>query len=130
MATKTILSAPMVIAEVLTESPEVSAITTRIIPVGELDIESPYVVFRREKLKERPVKGTRGPDTAQIELLCASNDHEQSLELAEAVREALDGSEVTSDRHNLRLRECYLVDATEYREGDAYVQQLKFITKV
>ena len=130
MGKKTILSAAIAIAEVLKESGEVAAITDRIIPVGELDITAPYVVFRREHLIERAVKDARGSDQSQIELLCVSNDYEQSLELAEAVRDAIDGCSVENDEGSIKIRSCRMADATEYKLEEAFVQQLKFIIKL
>lgn len=127
---KTILSAPIAISRALESSAEVTAITRTILPVGDLDIATPYIVFRREKLVEKPVKGVRGSDETVIELLCVSNDYEQSLELAEAVRDCLDGSSVDATEDTVRLRSCYLVDATEYREGNGYVQHLKFTVRI
>lgn len=128
---KTILSSSIAIAEALKDSAAVVAITgpDNIIPVRGFNVESPYVVFRRSGLVETAVKGTRGADTVTIELLCVCPEHEQSLELAEAVRDALDGTEITTD-DGYTIRSCRLTAAQEYAEDDNFIQQLIFTVKI
>ncbi|MEG1345884.1 MAG: hypothetical protein RSC78_04060 [Acidaminococcaceae bacterium] len=51
-----------------------------------------------------------------------------TVELAETVRDALDGAQ--GEIPGLVMRSCYLVDSEEAWQDDAYVQQLVFNVKI
>lgn len=126
----TILSAAIIMAEILMSSTDVTNLTETIIPVAGTDLKGPYVVFRRSKLATQQVANQKSADSALIEIQCVSPDYDQSLELAEAVREALDGTQITSDDETLVLRSCFLSDSKEYWADDGYVQLLIFTVKI
>lgn len=90
--------------------------------------ELPYIVYRRAQLEQEPVKGRRGADTVGIEVLCYTQHYTEGVELAEAVRGALDGAQGEID--GLVMRSCYLADSEEAWQDDAYVQQLMFNVKI
>lgn len=125
---KSILSAGEIIRAILIEDSEVSARVNKIFPVVEDSAELPYIVYRRTQLEQTPTKGGRGADTAGIEILCYTEHYTEGVELAEAVRNALDGVQGESD--SLVMRSCYLTDSEEAWQDDAYVQQLVFNVKV
>lgn len=90
--------------------------------------ELPYIVYRRAQLEQTPVKSGRGADTVGIEILCYTEHYTEGVELAEAVRGALDGKQ--GEVNGLVMRSCYLSDSEEAWQDDAYVQQLMFNVKI
>lgn len=125
---KTSLSAGEIIREILSTDPEVAARTNKIFPVAVDNADLPYVLYRRVQLEQVPVKDRRGADTVGIEIMCYTAQYTQGVELAEAVRAALDGRQVELD--GLRMRSCFLSDSEEAWQDDAYVQQLIFTVKI
>ena len=76
-----------------------------------------------------PVKGDcPGADTSIYEIGCCAATYKDSISLAEAVRNALLYKKVS--RGDDVLRSCYMSDAKEDYEGDAFVQRLYFTIKV
>ncbi len=125
---KTSLSVGEIIYDVLTNDAEVMARTNKVFPVVTDKATLPYVAYRRSRLEHNPVKGTQGADTVQIDVLCFAAKYEDGVQLAEAVRQALDGKQVTKD--TLIMRSCTIAGGEEYYENDAYIQELNFIIKV
>ncbi len=125
---KTSLSAGEIIRAMLIEDSEVAGRVTKIFPVVEDKAELPYIVYRRTQLEQVPTKAGRGADTVGIEILCYTKGYTEGVELAEAVRGALDGAQGESD--GLVMRSCYLADSEEAWQDDAYVQQLVFNVKI
>lgn len=127
-ANKTSLSAGEIIREILSSDPEVAARTNKIFPVAVDNADLPYVLYRRVQLEQVPVKDRRGADTVGIEVMCYTSQYTEGVELAEAVRAALDGRQAGLD--GLRMRSCFLSDSEEAWQDDAYVQQLIFTVKI
>ena len=125
---KSSLSAGEIIRAVLVEDPEVAARTTKVYPVVADEAKLPYIVYRRTQLEQDATKGRRGADTVGIEVICYTEQYTPGVELAEAVRDALDGKQATVD--GLVMRSCYLSDSEEGWQDDAYVQQLVFTVKM
>lgn len=125
---KSSLSAGEIIRAVLVEDPEVAARTTKVYPVVADEAKLPYVVYRRTQLEQDATKGRRGADTIGIEVLCYTEQYTPGVELAEAVRDALDGKQAEVD--GLVMRSCHLSDSEEAWQDDAYVQQLVFTVKM
>ena len=125
---KSSLSAGEIIRAILIEDSEVMARANKVFPVVEDNAELPYIVYRRTQLEQTPTKGLRGADTVGIEILCYTAGYTEGVELAEAVRDALDGKQDARD--GLVMRSCYLEDSEEAWQDDAYVQQLVFNVKI
>ncbi len=126
---KSSLSAGEIIRAILIADSEVMARANKVFPVvveGEAIL--PYIVYRRTQLEQVPTKAGRGADTVNIEVLCYTGHYTEGVELAEAVRDALDGVQGESD--GLVMRSCYLADSEEAWQDDAYVQQLVFNVKI
>ncbi len=121
----TSLSAGKVIRAVLLEDTEVAKRTNKIFPVATDSAELPYILYRRTSLSPTPQKSGRpGADEIQIEVICFTERYSEGVELAEAVRAALD--QVDAEHEGLTLRSCYLLDSEEAYQDDAFVQQLVF----
>lgn len=128
-ADKTSLSAGAIIRAVLLEDAEVAARVKKIFPVVSDKADLPYIVYRRVSLEPNPQKsGQPGADEVQIEILCYTARYGEGVELAEAVRSALEY--VNAEHAGLRLRSCYLTGSEEGWENDAFVQQLVFSMKM
>lgn len=127
---KTSLSAGEIIHSILSADQDVQSIVTAIYPVIEpVKAVCPYIAYRRVGLEATPQKaGSPGSDTVRIEVSCYALDYEGSLDLAEAVRSALDF--VTYEVPGLRMRSCYLSESAEDIQGDAFVQELTFTIKI
>ena len=125
---KSSLSAGEIIRAVLTSDPKVTARAKKVYPVVEDTAELPYVVYRRTQLEQGLVKGRRGNDNVTIEVLCYTKGYTEGVELAEAVRDALDNKTAESD--GLVMRSCYLTDSEEAWQDDAYLQVLVFNVKM
>lgn len=125
---KTSLSAGEIIRAILANDSEVTTRANKIYPVVEDRADLPYIVYRRTQLKQDPIKNGRGADTVGIEILCYTKQYTEGVELAEAVRNALDGAQEETD--GLVMRSCYLEDSEEAWQDDAYVQQLVFNVKI
>ena len=129
---KTSLSAGVLIRELLLDSAEVTARTNKVYPVATDKAELPYILYRRASMEQNPQKtGNPGADSVQMEVICFAADYDDCLELAEAVRGALDNKrDMQTDDETLTMRSCLLVDSEEAWQDDAYVQQLIFNVKV
>lgn len=125
---KSSLSAGEIIRDILVNNAEVAARAKKVFPVVEDSAELPYIVYRRTQLEQEPAKGRRGADTVGIEILCYTQHYTEGVELAEAVRDALDGAQ--GEKDGLVMRSCYLADSEEAWQDGAYVQQLVFNVKM
>lgn len=126
---KTSLSAGAVIRDMLMKSEAVMQRTNKIFPIATDKALLPYILYRRAALEHNPVKaGQPGADTVTIEVVCYTAKYADGVELAEAVREALDYQQGESD--GLTVRSCMLADSEEGYEDDAFVQHLDFIVKL
>lgn len=131
MAKKTIISCAGLIGEILTEYGDLARIAKKIYPViAPNQVPCPYVVYRRANILTRPDKTPGHADSATIEVLCCAKTYAESVQLAETVREALDGVQAVSDDGLLNMRSCLLEDATEVYDTDTYVQTLRFTVRI
>jgi hypothetical protein len=128
-ANKTSLSAGSIIRSILLQDSDVKAITQNVFPIVTDKAELPYVLYRRTSLVHNATKAKQpGADTVQIEVLCFTSKYAPGVELAEAVRAALDYSQ--GEENGVVMRSCVLSDSEEAWQDDAYVQQLVFSIKI
>ena len=126
---KTSLSAGAIIRAILLEDAEVAARTNKVFPVVTDSADLPYIVYRRSAFSTNPQKnGQPGADTVQMEILCFTSRYSEGVELAEAVRAALDF--ITAEHDGMRMRGCSLAESEESYQDDAFVQQLVFNVKI
>ena len=126
---KTSLSAGAIIRDILIKDADVMAIAKKVFPVVTDKAALPYVAYRRSRLEHNPTKkGMPGADTVTMDVNCYAATYEQSVDLAEAVREALDYAQ--GEKDGLAMRSCTLVDGEEFWEDDAYIQGLTFAVKI
>ena len=128
-ANKTSLSAGAIIRALLADDPDVTAITDKIYPVVTDEAKLPYIVYARTGLVSDPHKsGGPGADEVNISVLCMAARYHESVDLAEAVRGALDNCTAVHD--GLRMRVCQLSNASEDWANDAFIQRLDFRIKI
>lgn len=129
MTTKTSLSAGAVIREILLADADVKRRTNKIFPVVTSKAELPYILYRRAALQHNPTKARQpGADTVTMEVFCYTANYADGVELAEAVRKALDYAQ--GEKDGLVMRSCTLVDSEEDFTDDAFVQCLSFNVKI
>jgi hypothetical protein len=126
---KTSLSAGAIIRDILINDADVMAIAKKVFPVVTDKAELPYVAYRRSRLEHNTTKAKNpGADTVQIDINCYAATYQESVELAEAVRAALDYSQ--GEKDGLVMRSCTLADGEEIYENDAFVQCLTFRVQI
>lgn len=130
---KTSLSAGAIIRSILLADGEVKKRTNKVFPIVIDQAQLPYILYRRAALQHNPTKaGMPGADTVTMEVVCYTAKYAEGVELAEAVRAALDYSQGESQgvSQGVRMRSCTLTDSEEGYEDDAFVQQLVFQVKI
>lgn len=126
---KTSLSAGAIIRDLLLSNEEVKKRTRKVFPIVTDEATLPYILYRRAAFDQTPTKaGSPAANAVTMEIFCFTQDYAGSVDLAEAVRAALDYA--TAEKGDLCMRSCVLVDAEEMFEDDAFVQRLIFHVKV
>lgn len=122
---KTSLSVGAIVRDILINDADVSSRVTKVFPVVTEKATLPYIAYRRSRTEHNPTKAKNpGADTVQLDLLCFTATYGDGIELAEAVRAALDYKQAEKD--GLVMRSCTFAGGEEYYEDDAYVQELSF----
>ena len=125
----TSLSAGAIIRDILLSDEEVKRRVNKVFPIVIDKAQLPYILYRRAALKHDPTKAMMlGADTVTMEVVCYTAKYAEGVELAEAVRAALDYA--TGEREGMVMRICTLADSEEGYEDDAFVQQLVFQVKI
>lgn len=126
---KSSLSAGAVIRSILLSDEEVKKRTNKVFPIVIDKATLPYILYRRASLLHNPTKaGMPGADTVTMEVVCYTARYADGVELAEAVRAALDYKQ--GERDGITMRSCVLTDSEEGYEDDAFLQQLVFQVKI
>lgn len=125
---KSSISVGEIVRHVLMEDIQVSNKVRKIFPVVVDNATLPYIVYRRSGMRQDPTKHERGADTVMMQIVCYTEDYQSGVELAEAVRDALDGKWAEHD--GLRMRSCTLSDCQESWVDNAFVQNLIFTIKL
>ena len=125
----TSLSAGAIIRDILLSDEEVKRRVNKVFPIVIDKAQLPYILYRRAAHKHDPTKARMpGADTVTMEVVCYTAKYAEGVELAEAVRAALDYA--TGEREGMVMRICTLADSEEGYEDDAFVQQLVFQVKI
>lgn len=125
MAKETSLSAGAIIRDILLNDESVRNITDKVFPIVIDEAKLPYILYRRSALRHDPTKaGHPGADTVELEVVCYTARYAESIELAEAVRNALDYARTD------KMRSCVLSGSEEGFEDDAFAQRLVFSIKI
>lgn len=126
---KTSLSAGSIIRDILLSNEEVKRRTNKVFPIVIDNAQLPYILYRRAALAHNPTKqGMPGADTVTMEVVCYTAKYAEGVELAEAVRQALDYA--SGEHDGAKMRSCTLADSEEGYEDDAFVQQLVYQVRI
>ncbi len=123
---RTSLSAGIAIRAMLLNDPEVRRFTSIVAPIlVPAETPLPYIVYKRTSLGYQPVKSGYGSDNAFVEVLCIAGSYAESIDMAEAVRRALDGRMCTMP-DGYTLRRITFEGSDEDIDGNASIQSLSF----
>lgn len=126
---KTSLSAGSIIRDILLSNEEVKRRTNKVFPIVIDNAQLPYILYRRAALAHNPTKqGMPEADTVTMEVVCYTAKYAEGVELAEAVRQALDYA--SGEHDGVKMRSCTLADSEEGYEDDAFVQQLVYQVRI
>lgn len=109
---------------------------TAVIPIwNDIDAKLPYAIYYRTSSVGEPTKARTAFDTCTIVIEVYAKDYDESIELAESVRAAIEGRKLTyvdDDDPSLRLRvDCSrIVDTEEGKTNDAYLQSMTVECKI
>lgn len=125
----TVLSSSIIIGALLNDNTAVAGRVTQTFPVvAAAEAQLPYISYRRTGLGTVAAKGAVSADTATVEVNCYTAGYGDGVELAEAVRTALDGRSCRIG--GMVMRGCTMVGAQEGWTDDAFVQTLVFEVKI
>lgn len=109
----------------LTNSEVNTIVQDRIFPViADQGTSFPFITYRRSGCGNEDSKDSVYEDRTTVELVIASASYEESIEIAQKCREALE-----KKRYN-NIRDIKLVDASEMFAEEAFIQNLLFTIKI
>lgn len=102
-----------------------SVVSNKVYPlIASLNTTFPYIVFQRTSTPYDS-KDNVYQDSINIEIIAVSDNYDKSLELAELIRNELEGKRnITIEE--FRISSIKLVDSSESYSNDAYLQSLTF----
>lgn len=102
-----------------------SVVSNKVYPlVASLNTTFPYIVFQRTSTPYSS-KDNVYQDSINIEIIAVSDNYDKSVELAELIRNELEGKRnITVEE--FRIASIKLVDTSESYSNDAYLQSLTF----
>lgn len=106
-----------------------SVVSNKVYPlVASLNTTFPYIVFQRTSTPYN-TKDNVYQDNVNIEIIAVSDNYDKSVELAELIRNELEGKRnITVEE--FRITSIKLIDSSESYSNDAYLQSLTFNFKI
>lgn len=84
----------------------------------------PFCVIQRTGIQTNGTKDGRNEDNVNITLLLVDDDYIDSVEIADEIRNWLEGHRYKDD--SIDIRQIILTGCSETMYNDAYIQQLNF----
>ena len=107
----------------------VSMVDGNIFPlIAEINTTFPFIVYRREAITPQYTKDYWTSDEVMINVMVASNDYVESIEIADLVRQSLDQKQ--GEYSGIKIRDLRLIQADEDFIDDTYIQYLTFKIKI
>lgn len=102
-----------------------SVVNNKVYPlIASLNTTFPYIVFQRTSTPFN-TKDNVYQDNVNIEIIAVSDNYDKSVELAELIRNELEGKRnITIEE--FRIASIKLIDTSESYSNDAYLQSLTF----
>lgn len=122
------LSIGLYINEKLGSTPDLTALVgEKVFPIStQKEVAFPFVVYQRGGLTSTYTKDFLSVDTVSVSFIIASDEYFQSVEIAEALRAALEGKRAKK----YGISETKLVSANEDMIENTFVQNLVFSFKM
>lgn len=122
------LSIGLYINEKLGNTPDlITLVGEKVFPIStQKEVTFPFVVYQRSGLTSTYTKDFLSDDTVSVSFIVASDKYFQSVEIAEALRIALEGKRAKK----YGIIETKLVSANEDLIEDTFVQSLVFSFKM
>lgn len=107
----------------------VSIVDGNIFPlIAEINTTFPFIVYKREAITPQYTKDYWTSDEVMINVMVASNDYVQSIEIADLVRQSLDHKQ--GEYSGIKIRDLRLIQADEDFIDDTYIQYLTFKIRI
>lgn len=107
----------------------VSIVDGNIFPlIAEINTTFPFIVYKREAITPQYTKDYWTSDEVMINVMVASNDYVQSIEIADLVRQSLDQKQ--GEYSGIKIRDLRLIQADEDFIDDTYIQYLTFKIRI
>lgn len=107
----------------------VSMVDGNIFPlIAEINTTFPFIVYKREAITPQYTKDYWTSDEVMINVMVASNDYVQSIEIADLVRQSLDQKQ--GEYSGIKIRDLRLIQADEDFIDDTYIQYLTFKIRI
>lgn len=102
---------------------------TSIFPiVANANTKYPYIVMQRTGIRASYSKAGITEDNVTLEIITISNDYSQSIDIAQLIRETIDGKRYRSDE--IEIDDIEVESITEEFVDNAYLQRLVFSMKI
>ena len=102
---------------------------TSIFPiVANANTKYPYIVMQRTGIRASYSKAGITEDNVTLEIIAISNDYSQSIDIAQLIRETIDGKRYMSDE--IEIDDIEVECITEEFVENAYLQRLVFSMKI
>ena len=102
---------------------------TSIFPiVAQANTKYPYIVMQRTGIRASYSKAGITEDNVTLEIIAISNDYSQSIDIAQLIRETIDGKRYRSDE--IEIDDIEVESITEEFVDNAYLQRLVFSMKI
>lgn len=102
---------------------------TSIFPiVANANTKYPYIVMQRTGIRASYSKAGITEDNVTLEIIAISNDYSQSIDIAQLIRETIDGKRYRSDE--IEINDIEVESITEEFVDNAYLQRLVFSMKI
>ena len=106
-------------------------IGSKIFPlIAETDTTFPYVAFSKDSITSSYSKDGCYEDTVSVQIIVASVDYLESLEIANIVREIFECRHYTCDELSITDCKMYNVSEAYDDQANAFVQRLYFNFKI
>ena len=107
----------------------VSMVDGNIFPlIAEINTTFPFIVYKREAITPQYTKDYWTSDEVMINIMVASDDYVESIEIADLVRQSLDQKK--GEYSGIKIRDLRLTQADEDFIDDTYIQYLTFKIKI
>ena len=102
---------------------------TSIFPiVAQANTKYPYIVMQRTGIRASYSKAGITEDNVTLEIIAISNDYSQSIDIAQLIRETIDGKRYRGDE--IEIDDIEVESITEEFAENAYLQRLIFSMKI